>query len=86
MRDFINRTFFDHPGSVDESYSEHFHFAAGFGVALLGAGAAAVIHALVPCLFERTASTTVKRLYAIISNRGAPAPAIRQTEDPLAFI
>ena len=88
MRAALDRIFFDHPGSVDESYAEHFMFAARFGGALLGAGAAAIIHALVPCLFERTASTTVKRLHAIIVNRGAPAPspAPRVLDEPMAYI
>lgn len=88
MRTALDHIFFDHPGSVDESYGEHFLFAAGFGLTLLGAGAAAVIHALAPCLFERTASTTVKRLHAIIVNRGAPAPspAPRAIDEPLAYI
>jgi len=88
MRSVIDRVFLDHPGSVNESYGEHFVFAAGFGLTLMGAGAAAVVHALVPCLFERTASTTVKRLYPIVANRGAPMPAAAQrvVDDPRAYI
>ena len=85
MRDIIGKVFFDHPDGVGESYGEHFVFAAGFGGALIAAGCAAIIHALIPCLFERTASTTVKRLHAIIANRGA-APAKVAAPEPLAYI
>ena len=37
MRSVIDRVFLDHPGSVNESYGEHFLFAAGFGLTLMGA-------------------------------------------------
>ena len=88
MRRFIDRVFFDHPGSVDESYGEHFIFAAGFGLTLLGAGAAALVHAVIPCFFERTASTAVKRLYPIVAKRGAPSQmsSTRGADEPLAYI
>ena len=85
MRRYLDRLFLAHPNSVDESYGQHFAFATRFGLALIGAGAAAIIHALIPCVFERTASTTVKRLYNIIASRGAtPAPVT--TLEPLAYI
>lgn len=75
MRDFIHDTFFRHPQSVEETYGEHFAFAMRFGMTLLGAGLAAIVHALVPSLFERTASSTVKRLYPIVSARSAQSMA-----------
>ena len=49
----FGRLFLDHPRSVDESYFEHLLFAGGFALRLVGAGMAALIHALIPCLFER---------------------------------
>jgi len=85
MRTVIDKVFFEHPATVDESYSEHLIFAWSFGLELIGAGIAALTHALVPCLFERTASTTVKRLHAIIVNRTA-ASQPEMAPDPLAFI
>lgn len=66
----IERIFVDHPRSVDESYFEHLRFAAGFAMALLGASAAAAVHAIIPCMCERTASTKVRELYRRIDNRG----------------
>ena len=66
----IDRLFFEHPQSVDESYVEHFKVASGFGVSLIGAGLAALIHAFVPCLFQSTASREIRRLHARIEGRG----------------
>ena len=88
MRKFVERVFLDHPGSVNETYGEHFAFAARFGATLIGAGSAALVHAFLPCFFERTASTTVKRLHAVIANRGTPvsAASVHVAEDPLAYI
>ena len=80
MHRTLDRLFFEHPDSVGESYGEHFVFAAGFGGALIAAGLAALAHALVPCLFERTASSTVKRLYRIVADRGAPAASATPAE------
>ena len=60
----IRRLFLDHPASVDESYGEHFHVAASFGVAMLIGGLGALLHAFVPAFCKTTGSRTVKRLYA----------------------
>jgi hypothetical protein len=66
----IARIFLDHPAKVDESFLEHMRFALGFAGLLFAAGGAALVHALVPCLFERTASGIIARLYARTQNRG----------------
>lgn len=66
----IARVFFDHPASVDESYAEHARFAAGFSVKLFLAAICAGVHAVIPCLFEKTASRMVAELYAKTHNRG----------------
>ena len=65
----FGRLFMDHPRSVDESYFEHLLFAGGFALRLLGAGLAALVHALIPCLFEKTASNMIAKMYAKTSNR-----------------
>ncbi|TMV60311.1 hypothetical protein FGG78_35570 [Thioclava sp. BHET1] len=66
----LAKLFLDHPHSVDESYTEHAAFAAKFSLALFGAACAALVHALLPFAFERTASRTVARLYERTHNRG----------------
>ncbi|MEM9249929.1 MAG: DUF6356 family protein, partial [Pseudomonadota bacterium] len=53
------RIFVDHPQSVDETYFEHMRFAGWFAARLLLAGGAALIHAVIPCLFEKTASRMI---------------------------
>lgn len=59
----FTRLFLDHPRSVGESYLEHQRHAFGFGIALLGAALACLVHALVPGLFVRTGSEAIARLH-----------------------
>lgn len=69
MTQTLVRLFTAHPASVEESYFEHMRFAAGFAGSLLLAGAAALVHAVLPFLLERTASTIINRLHHRIHNR-----------------
>jgi hypothetical protein len=70
----FNRLFLDHPRAVGESYLEHQRHAFGFGIALLGAGLACLVHALVPGLFVRTGSEAITRLHdRMVANRIAPS-------------
>jgi len=69
--DMIARIFIDHPASVEETYGEHARFAFGFSLKLFGAAFAALVHAFIPCLFEKTASRIIADLYARTHNRGA---------------
>ncbi|MFC6638137.1 hypothetical protein GV827_14160 [Sulfitobacter sp. JBTF-M27] len=64
------RLFLDHPAKVDETFFEHMLFALKFAGLLFAAGAAALVHALIPCLFEKTASGIIARLYERTHNRG----------------
>lgn len=66
----MRRLFLDHPESVGESYLEHARFALGFAVWLLAAGLAALVHAVLPFAFEKTAGNIIHRLHARIENRG----------------
>ncbi len=64
-----------HPASVGESYAEHMWFATRFSLMLFAAAGAALIHAFLPFLFEKTASRIVDDLYVRTSNRaGASSP------------
>lgn len=67
----IAKLFNDHPASVDETYLQHAAFAGRFSLALFGAAFAALVHAVFPFLFEKTASRTVARLYQWTHNRGS---------------
>ena len=67
----ILAAFTQHPASVDETYGEHFRFALGFSLTLFAAAGAALIHALLPFAFEKTASMLVAKLYNRTHNRGA---------------
>lgn len=65
----IARLFTDHPAHVNETYLQHAAVASGFAVTLLAAAGAAMIHALVPALFEKTASRIVSDLHARLEAR-----------------
>jgi hypothetical protein len=67
----ISKVFLDHPASVDEGFFEHMGFALWFSGMLFAAAFAALAHAIVPCLFEKTASGIIARLYSRTANRGA---------------
>lgn len=68
----FTRLFLDHPRSVGESYLEHQRQASSFGISLLGAGLACLIHALVPGLFVCTGSKAIARLHdRMVVNRTA---------------
>ena len=69
MHATLHRLFLSHPQTVDESYGEHFLFALGFATRLLGAGLAALVHAIIPCLFETTASRMICEMHDRIARR-----------------
>ncbi len=62
--------FLTHPRSVDESYGEHMAFAGRFSGKLFLAAGAALVHAVLPFLFEKTASRMIAEMYARTHNRG----------------
>ncbi len=69
----LTDAFTAHPASVDETYLEHFAFALRFSGLLFAAAFAALVHAFLPFLFEKTASGLIRRLYARIEYRGVPS-------------
>ena len=62
--------FLTHPRSVDESYFEHMAFAGRFSGKLFLAAGAALVHAVLPFIFEKTASRMIAEMYARTHNRG----------------
>jgi hypothetical protein len=66
----IARLFTAHPQAVGESYFAHLAFAAWFSSRLFMASGAALVHAVLPFLFETTASGIIRELYERTHNRG----------------
>ena len=62
--------FVTHPQSVGESYLEHMAFAGRFSGKLFMAAGAALVHAILPFAFEKTASRMIAEMYAMTHNRG----------------
>ena len=58
----LTRILLAHPRSVDELFFQHMRFALGVAAALFLAMGAVLIHAFIPCLFEKTASKIIARL------------------------
>jgi hypothetical protein len=65
----VSKLFTEHPASVDETYFGHMAFAAWFASRLFMAGGAALVHAVLPFMFETTASSIVRELYERTNNR-----------------
>ena len=70
MKQFGQRLFIEHPHSVDETYFQHMKFALKFSLTLFWAAGAALIHAFVPALCEKTASEKICAMYDRIKSRG----------------
>ena len=56
------RAFTEHPASVGESYTEHLFRAMCFGIRMVFAGVACVVHGVLPFLFVRTGSRAIAEL------------------------
>jgi hypothetical protein len=69
----VAKLFTTHPASVDESYLEHMAFAGKFSGRLFVAAFAALVHAVLPFLFETTASRIIRQLYERMHNRATKA-------------
>ena len=59
-----SRCFTAHPATVGENYGTHLGRASVFGLRMMLAGAACVVHGLLPFLFVRTGSRTISELNA----------------------
>jgi len=68
---FVKRLFVEHPRSLGMSWFSHGVGAVKIGAELIGAGCAAIIHAVVPGFFTETAGRTVARIYDHIQSRKA---------------
>ena len=68
--------FTEHPKTVGESWARHARFALSASGLLARAALAAAIHAVVPALFETTASRIVDELHARIYGPRCSGPAM----------
>ncbi len=70
MPTVLDRVFLAHPRDVGENYGEHFMAAARFGLILIGAGLACLLHAVLPAVCLTTASRIVRKLHdQLVINR-----------------
>ena len=65
--------FTDHPRSLGMTWGSHGVGAVKIGAELIGAGAACIVHAIVPNWFTGTAGRTVVRLHDVMQKRKAGA-------------
>jgi hypothetical protein len=71
------RAFTAHPASVGEGYFEHLARATGFGVRMMCAGGACLVHGILPFLFVRTGSRAITELNArMVTQRGVTLPPL----------
>lgn len=52
----MKNIFTDHPESIGETYWQHFFFASLFGIKMVAAGLACLVHAIFPMFFVKTGS------------------------------
>ena len=71
------RAFTEHPASVGESYGEHLARACYFGLRMVFAGIACLVHGVLPFLFVRTGSRAIIELNdRMVVNRRVRVPRI----------
>ena len=79
----IKKLFTEHPHSLGESYLEHLICAAGYGLRMIFAGFAAIIHSIFPFLFETTASDLAKEITGNVDSRKDEAVIVIQEQTEL---
>ncbi|WP_252511098.1 DUF6356 family protein [Phreatobacter aquaticus] len=83
MFERLRKAFMAHPESVNESYFEHFRAAMGYAGTFAFCAFCAFVHAFLPFLFEKTASTIVKKMVADMNARmNAPQGKVEAAIQP----
>ena len=75
---FATTPFTAHPRDVGETYLEHGVFATRYGVKMTLGGMAALVHAVLPFLFERTGSRITRELNETLEASARRAAARRR--------
>ena len=65
----FDRMLFAHPRKVGESYAEHAGIASRFGATMMLGGVKCLAHAILPTVFERSASDCVAKLHGELDRR-----------------
>ena len=58
-----------HLNSINESYFEHMNIAANVGFKMLSGSLMALLHGIVPGIFQTDASNKIKELYEFINKK-----------------
>jgi hypothetical protein len=77
----LGRLFVDHPRSLGLSWLAHSAGAAKIGGKLIGAGLAALVHAVIPGLFTDTAGRIVTETYQYVQKIRAGSGKPEQWSD-----
>lgn len=73
----LSNLFTEHPSSVNETYLEHMEMSSSFSFWLFVAGFCALIHAVLPFMFEKTGSKIINKLHGrMVANRVVRADPI----------
>ena len=73
----LPRAFTEHPASVGESYGEHLGRALYFGLRMVFAGIACLVHGVLPFAFVRTGSSAISELNdRMVTSRRVRLPQI----------
>ena len=59
----------DHLNSINENYFEHMSIAFNVGLKMLLGGSMALIHGIIPGVFQTDASKKIKELYEFINKK-----------------
>jgi hypothetical protein len=74
----MRNPFTEHPREVGESYLEHAAFACRYGARMTLGGLAALVHGLLPFLFQKTGSRITRELNATLEESASRARARRE--------
>lgn len=69
----VSKLFTNHPHAVGETYGEHFGVALRYSGRMFAAAFCALVHAVLPFCFEKTASRIVRGMVADMDRRTAHA-------------
>ena len=81
----LRSRFTAHPQSVGETYTQHLGMAMWFGMRMMFAGVACVVHGVLPFMFVRTGSRAITELNdRMVANRRRcpPQPIASDTRLP----